>query len=321
MKRKIAGLGLVLIALVAIWLLWPREAPDHPGERGSWLGTLGWATPSATVRAPGSPPPPLPRHSASAANVSDGSSDTRSTPSSPSSAAGSRNAAHSASPPDAPLANDDVVAAFGSPGFVHVVAKYDGVAPTPKRIPVEADRFCARTPRTDETLLVGADGGIENVFVRVLHGPRVAPPATPVRVSQNGCMYRPRVVGAVTGQDLAIHSDDETTHNVHAYRGENSLFNRAEVKGQEIVKPTLGFVSDDGILTLKCDIHPWMTGYVIVTRNPFFAITGADGTNTLAVPPGTWTLEAWQETLGTTTAGVSVVAGKTTEVAFHFRPR
>ena len=57
-------------------------------------------------------------------------------------------------------------------------------------------------------------------------------------------------------------------------------------------------------MKFKCDVHPWMTGYVAVTDHPFFAVTGDDGSFTIPnVPAGTYTIEAWHERFGTPTAG------------------
>lgn len=131
-------------------------------------------------------------------------------------------------------------------------------------------------------------------------------------------MYRPRVQGAVVGQQIAIKSMDETTHNVHAYKGEESLFNRAETKGQEITKTTADFKQDNGAITFKCDIHPWMTGYIVVNPNQYFGVTGADGMAKIDLPAGKYTIEAWHEKYGTKTAEVTVEAGKPAEVKFDY---
>src|SRR6185436_12762175 len=61
------------------------------------------------------------------------------------------------------------------------------------------------------------------------------------------------------------------------------------------------------MMTVKCDVHPWMVGYVGVLPHPFFAVTGADGSFELKnVPPGDYVLEAWHEKLGTLTAKATI---------------
>jgi len=62
-----------------------------------------------------------------------------------------------------------------------------------------------------------------------------------------------------------------------------------------------------------------MQAYVAVMDNPFFAVTGEDGTFKIAgLPPGEYQVEAWQEKLGTRTGSVTVGDGETGSVDFQF---
>ena len=73
------------------------------------------------------------------------------------------------------------------------------------------------------------------------------------------------------------------------------------------------------MVPFKCDVHRWMNAYVGVLDHPFFAVTGADGTFELkGLPPGTYTIEAWHEKLGTQTQTVTIGEKETKDVAFTF---
>jgi hypothetical protein len=74
------------------------------------------------------------------------------------------------------------------------------------------------------------------------------------------------------------------------------------------------------IIKFRCDVHPWMTGYVGVLSNPFFAVTGDDGTFTIdKLPAGTYTLEAWHERSGVkTSAPITVADGQSATMNFEF---
>ncbi len=75
------------------------------------------------------------------------------------------------------------------------------------------------------------------------------------------------------------------------------------------------------MIHVKCDVHPWMSGYVGVLEHPFFAVTGKDGTFTIeGLPPGEYTVEAWQEKLGAQTAKVKVDAAAPAKQDFTFKP-
>jgi hypothetical protein len=163
---------------------------------------------------------------------------------------------------------------------------------------------------------------LKNVVVRVTSGVsgRYEPPAESAVLDQSACMYRPRVSGAMVGQNLLIKNSDQTLHNVHGYKGPSTLFNPAQV-------PNLGPITKkltdaDQILKFKCDVHPWMTAYVLVSTHPFFAVTGEDGKFRIGdLPPGKYTLEAWHERYGTKTSELTVAADKPAEVAFQYESR
>jgi plastocyanin len=185
------------------------------------------------------------------------------------------------------------------------------------------DPVCAKKDFADESVLV-KDGKLENVVVRLIGDslPAGPAPSEPVVVDQTDCMYRPRVQGAVEGQKVQIKNDDNTLHNVHSYAAGKTLFNKAQPAKFPPIEPSLAsadLAKGDDVLTMKCDVHPWMRGYVVFSKSPFYAVTQADGRFTLkGVPPGTYTLQAWHEKLGTQTSEVKVVAGKTADVKFSF---
>jgi hypothetical protein len=80
------------------------------------------------------------------------------------------------------------------------------------------------------------------------------------------------------------------------------------------------FGKEEGMFLIKCDVHPWMSAYVGVFSNPFFAVSGADGKFSIAgLPDGTYEVEAWHEKLGTQTASVTVGASDAKSVDFSFK--
>jgi hypothetical protein len=74
------------------------------------------------------------------------------------------------------------------------------------------------------------------------------------------------------------------------------------------------------MLPFKCDVHGWMSAYVGVLDHPYFAVTAEDGKFELpGLPPGTYTIEAWHERLGTLTQSVTIGASETGEANFRFQ--
>jgi hypothetical protein len=73
------------------------------------------------------------------------------------------------------------------------------------------------------------------------------------------------------------------------------------------------------MVPFKCDVHKWMHAFVGVLDHPYYAVTGADGAFDLTgLPPGTYTIEAWHETLGAQTQTVTIGEQETGDVAFTF---
>ncbi len=73
------------------------------------------------------------------------------------------------------------------------------------------------------------------------------------------------------------------------------------------------------MVPVKCNIHSWMHAFIGVVANPYFAVTGDKGTFELGnVPPGEYTLEAWQQTLGTRELHITVPPSGKVEADFTF---
>ncbi len=313
------GRIVVVVAAFAIllgWLLFrPAVVGDdshRAGGRAEWKGTLGAET-------PGDPPPPLPKRSANPAGTSAGAAVVPQ--GTGAIAAGSGDGAMTPDVRTASTPSPGSAAGAGGAGLatIRVTTLFDGTPPTAKRLSVEADPFCAKSGELYDEEIAVKNGALANVFVRILHGPKGERTAFR-EITQTGCRYRPRVVGLIAGEDLKIRSNDDTTHNVHTYDGERSIFNRAQNKG-EFTKKSADLRVEDGPVTLKCDIHPWMTGTVFVTDTPFFAVTDETGSAMISAPPGHYTLQAWHEKYGFSTAEVTVTAGISSDVQFRIGPR
>ena len=127
------------------------------------------------------------------------------------------------------------------------------------------------------------------------------------------------MTGAQVGQPIDFLNSDATLHNVHGSPTANSGWNfMLPVKGAERV---VRVDKAEVMIAVRCDLHPWMRGYLGIVAHPYFAVTGPDGRFTLAgVPPGTYTVAVWHERFGTREASVSLPARGTQDVTFTFAP-
>ena len=224
----------------------------------------------------------------------------------------------SAPPSTAAPATNPVDPATAATVTGHVT--FTGTAPAAQPITMASDPRCTNPGAVTETVVTGANGALQNVFVYVKDGLgnlAFPVPTTPVVLDQKGCQYRPHVFGVQVGQPVEILNSDATLHNIHAWPMTNQEFN----VGQALqgLRHTHTFSTKEVMVPFKCDVHKWMNAYVGVLDHPFHAVTTADGSFSLkGLPPGTYTVEAWHETLGTMTQSVTVGAKETKEVAFSF---
>jgi hypothetical protein len=73
------------------------------------------------------------------------------------------------------------------------------------------------------------------------------------------------------------------------------------------------------VFKAKCDVHPWMSAWIVALDNPFFGASAEDGTYAIqGLPPGKYTLTAWHESLGQQKKEVTVTAGEPVTVDFEF---
>jgi len=218
---------------------------------------------------------------------------------------------------------DKPVAGQAGGGTIVGHVKYMGATPVNPVIRMGADPRCnklylGKRP-TAPTVVVGADGGLQSAFVNLQGSfPATATPTTSVVIDQKDCMFAPHMIGARIGQTLQVKNNDITGHNVHSLSMAGNEFNTSQ--------PIAGMVFEyklkaGEMLHLKCDVHTWMNGYVGIVDNPYYAVSAADGSFTIAnVPAGKQTITVWHEALGMQTQMVDVQAGKTTTADFTYMP-
>jgi plastocyanin len=201
---------------------------------------------------------------------------------------------------------------------------FDGKAPTLRPLAMEADPACAKkhpTPAPNESLVLGNGNTMGNIMVWVSKGLPAGKtwpvPTTPVVLDQNGCQYKPHVMGIMVGQQYKILNSDGVLHNVHTLPKINKAFNRA--MPATLKEATTTFDKEEAIFQIKCDVHPWMSAYIGVFTHPFFSATSTDGKFTISgLDAGTYEITAWHEKLGTQTASVTVGASDTKTQNFKF---
>ena len=201
-------------------------------------------------------------------------------------------------------------------GSIQGVVEFKSTVPTPKTYnPGKFKNICGdQIP--DESLIID-NKGLVNVVITI-SGKKLNKIKHQVSngytLDQKGCRYTPHVLAIPKESVLKIMASDPTNHNIHTYSFDNDPINLMMTPGQDHEHE----LEEPETVKVECDLHKWMSAWVIVTNNPFFAISGDKGKFQIKnVPPGKYKLTAWHETLGTKVQKVSV-GEEPTSIVFDF---
>ena len=205
-------------------------------------------------------------------------------------------------------------------GTISGVVKFKGAAPAPKKLEVTKDKeVCAKTSKNDPSLIVSG-GNLVNAVVSITDikkGKKMGPQK--VTLDQNVCEYQPHVLAFVAGSSVDIVNPDGILHNIHSYSKANSPFNIAQPKFKKTITQK---IDKPEVISVKCDVHGWMSGWFFVADNPYFSVTDNSGSFKITdVPPGTYNVEVWHETLGKVSQKVTVKAKEEAKVSFEMEKK
>lgn len=209
-------------------------------------------------------------------------------------------------------------------GAITGTVMLDGAPPASKPIDMSASPACVQanpSPVLPPIVVTGDNGALANVVVYVKSGLgnfRYDTPTETAVLQQKNCMYEPHVVALMTNQPFEIQNNDPTMHNVHPLPKRNRQWSTSQPAGSAALKET--FTRPEFAMSVLCNVHPWMRALVFVFDHPYFAVTQREGSFELKnLPPGTYTIEAWHETLGTQAQSVTVVPHESKSIFFTFK--
>ena len=209
------------------------------------------------------------------------------------------------------------VASVSDGGSISGRVTLNGAAPAPEILKVDEDVEACGGDRPSDELLVSANGGVQNVILRIekiAAGKDWDMPAAEFTFDQKKCAFTPRIMIIKPKMAGAVLNSDSVGHNFHTISKGVFNINKKIQPGSKLA------VSDkkirkSGMVKAKCDIHSWMGGAWWVAENPYTVLSDKDGNFTLTnVPPGKYSIAIWHEKLGESKQQVEVGAGADTKM-------
>jgi hypothetical protein len=203
-------------------------------------------------------------------------------------------------------------------GVIQGKVVFRGAVPTRKIIPNKDVEVCG-APREEPVVQVGPDQSVQNAVVylaQVAKGKSWQAAAKAPEIDNEKCRFDPMVQVIRPGRMDVVNSDP-VLHNTHGYYDRRTAFNLAlPNQGQRIPVE----LPRPGTVRIDCDAHGWMEGWVYVVDHPYHAVTGPDGSFTIAdVPPGNYTLVAVQPFTGPVQQSVTVAARMPTTLSIELK--
>lgn len=210
----------------------------------------------------------------------------------------------------------EIIVANG--GCITGTVSFDGDIPPTKLLPINKDHeFCGKEPRPSPVLEIHqVNKGIKNVIVSIediFEGKHFDMSGIRPLLDQQRCTFIPHVLVITAGTTVDILNGDNLMHNVHSHCTKNSPFNEGTTFKQRLSKR----FDFEETVKISCDVHKWMSAWIVVKENPYFALTDEEGRFTIEdVPPGTYKLQAWHESLGINTKEINLGPNEELKVNF-----
>jgi len=171
----------------------------------------------------------------------------------------------------------------------------------------------------NESFIIGADGGVQNVVITI-RGAASEKPMSPSKnlvLDNKKCAFVPHVQVVPVGSQVLLLNSDSILHDVHARLGSETLFNVGIPSWRQVRKR----LTRPGVVAIECEVlHTWMSAYIVVTSSPYFAVTNERGEFFIkGVPVGSYEMEIWHERLGSQSKTVNIRGGHTVHSDISYR--
>ena len=231
------------------------------------------------------------------------------------------------------LPGTDAASGGGDPGtFTGKVVMTGAVMPLAllikKGANVKNPEVCAAVDIADERLVLGKSNSVKGVFIYLTKAPKGGKSLdvsdTPFLFDQKNCQFDPHCAIVPVGQIVKVLSNDPIAHNTHTYPQKNPSVNALVDAGDRAGKLEFAYGKSESVpLSIKCDLHTWMTAYQLPINHPYAAVTDENGEFSIKdLPAGKHSFVVWHEAADggfvERKFAVEIKSGETTEMQIDY---
>jgi hypothetical protein len=148
---------------------------------------------------------------------------------------------------------------------------------------------------------------------------------TETKLEANVCQFVPFVSVMREHHPLTVTNLDPVSHDLQIYERDREhvfiMFHRPALT-KSGTSDVVRFTGNRRDISMQCGMHAFMQGHGLAVENPYYAITGLEGSFEIKdLPAGTYRIKAWHPTLGEKEQGVTVAANGTTSLGFSFEAK
>ncbi|MBI2265166.1 MAG: carboxypeptidase regulatory-like domain-containing protein [Armatimonadetes bacterium] len=198
--------------------------------------------------------------------------------------------------------------AHAAGGSVSGIVTVKGTPPRAGVLQVANNQDVCHKTVPDETYVISRNKEVRYSVVSIEGASGKGSPGT-LTLDNKGCCFVPHVQAALTGSSVTVINSDPALHNANLKKDGNTIINVAlPTQGMKITKQAV--LKDAGVVEVKCGVHKWMKGYIVVFEHPYFAVTDESGRFTIPnIPAGKYKIKVWHEGFGSQARDITIKDG------------
>lgn len=187
--------------------------------------------------------------------------------------------------------------------------------------------MCAEVDTDDEMnrilydFIIDDNRGLKDVVISLEHVEAGKPfNKKPINIRSENCKFFPNVHPVIQGETFQVDNQDAVMHNSQVYQSERGkIILNIPIPAEEISDGKVHFQKDYKIYQMICGMHEFMQTWGYRVQNPYYFLTGADGSFKIGnIPPGDYILNAWHYLMKSQTQKIHVAENSEIELAFEF---